>query len=123
MSAPQLISSQRYLNTLKVQQKAATFAVFIVRVLDVTLRGQRYRVMLDGHHNFAAAKLRGVEPQWRGAPRKFLRIMKSMSAQDFERFLINNLTDSDWFFIETGEVVQELLGVEVDQKQNKGSAQ
>lgn len=28
---------------------------------------------------------------------------------DFERFLNNNLTDSDWYFIETGEIVQDLL--------------
>lgn len=107
-----LISSQRFLDPAIVERKAATFQVFLVNVIEVTLRGTPYRVLVDGHHNLAAARLLGVEPTWRGAPKKLQRIMASMPTADFERFLINNLTDSDWYDVETGSVIQALLGVE-----------
>ncbi|MBU9643741.1 hypothetical protein KTF36_17975 [Burkholderia gladioli] len=111
LSAP-LISSQRHLDHGLVARKAERFAVFIVHVADVTLRGKPYRLVIDGHHNLAAAKLVGVEPVWRPPGAKWQRIQESLTPAQFERFLINNLTDSDYYFIDTGEVVQELLGVE-----------
>ncbi|PJO24859.1 hypothetical protein [Burkholderia glumae] len=111
MNAP-LISSQRHLDLALVAKKAARFAVFAVHVADVTLRGKPYRIVIDGHHNLAAAKIAGAEPTWRAPAAKWRRIEKSMSPAQFERFLINNLTDSEYYFVDTGEVVQELLGVE-----------
>ncbi|AJK46187.1 hypothetical protein [Burkholderia plantarii] len=111
MNAP-LISSQRHLDRELVARKAERFAVFIVHVADVNMRGKPYRLVIDGHHNLAAAKLAGVDPVWRAPASKWSRIEKSMSPPQFERFLINNLTDSDYYFVDTGEVVQDLLGVE-----------
>lgn len=106
-----LISSQRHLDPETVKRKAETFKVFVVRTVDVELRGTRYRVLLDGHHNLAAARLAGVEPTWKGPAVKFERLMRRMTPADFEKFLINNLTDSDWYFVDTGDVVEELLEV------------
>jgi len=111
MTAP-LISSQRYLDPQLVERKARTFRVFVVSTLQTQLRGKTYRVLLDGHHNLAAARLAGVAPDWRGPSNKMRRIMASMPPADFERMLINNLTDSEWYFVDTGEVVPDLLGVE-----------
>lgn len=110
MTAP-LVSSQRFLDPVLVARKAAAFKVFVVRTMEVDLRGRSYRILLDGHHNLAAARLAGVDPKWRGPSIKILRIRADMPTDAFERFLINNLTDSDWYYVETGEVVQELLGV------------
>jgi len=110
MTAAPLISSQRYLCPKTVARKAATFKVFVVNVIEVTLRGQSYRVLADGHHNLAAARRAGVAPTWRGAPKKLQRIMQQTPPDDFERFLINNLTDADWYYLDTGRVVPELLG-------------
>jgi hypothetical protein len=112
MNSPPLISSQRYLNREVVLRKAATFDVFIVRTLDIELRGTRYRVLLDGHHNLAAARMLGIEPRWKGPPPKFERIMKRMRQAEFTAFMINNLTDCDWYFHDTGEVVTDLLAVQ-----------
>ncbi|AWY43823.1 hypothetical protein DKY63_29485 [Pseudomonas putida] len=109
MSSPPLISSQRYLNRDVIARKAATFKVFVVRTVTMEIRGKHYRVLLDGHHNLAAARLVGAEPTWKGPAPKFERIMKHMSADSFAAFMINNLTDSDWYFHDTGEVVADLL--------------
>ncbi|WP_426618315.1 hypothetical protein ACP3TY_19910 [Pseudomonas rustica] len=109
MSLPPLISSQRYLNPDVINRKAAKFKVFVVRTVDMAIRGKHYRVLLDGHHNLAAARLVGAEPTWKGPTPKFERIMRSMSADRFAAFMINNLTDSDWYFHDTGEVVADLL--------------
>ena len=109
MNPAPLISSQRYLDPVRVAEKARRFRAFIVRVAEVELRGRRYRVLIDGHHNLAAARAAGVEPTWRAPAPKWLRIQRATPPADFERFLINNLTDSDWYFVETGEVVIELL--------------
>ncbi|WP_175649440.1 hypothetical protein [Pseudomonas sp. Marseille-P9899] len=109
MIEPPLISSQRYLDRQAVARKAATFKVFVVRTVDLDMRGQRYRIIIDGHHNLAAARLVGEEPVWRGPPPKFERIMKRMGLPAFSDFMINNLTDSDWYFHDTGQVVEALL--------------
>lgn len=111
MNAP-LISSQRYLNPEIISRKAAGFKVFVVRTVEIELRGKLYRILLDGHHNLAAAKLAGVEPTWRGPANKLERIMRAMSPDKLAAMLINNLTDSDWYYVDTGEVVSELLTVE-----------
>lgn len=106
---PPLISSQRHLNPETVRRKAQNFKVFVVRTVELELHGRRYWLLIDGHHNLAAARLIGAEPTWRGQPHKFERIMRRTPPDEFARFMINNLTDSDWYFVETGEVVQELL--------------
>ena len=68
--------------------------------------------LADGHHNLAAAKLAGVEPTWRGPSRKLQRVMQSMGPARSAEMLINNLTDSDWYYVDSGEIVTELLGIE-----------
>lgn len=116
MSPPPLISSQRFLDPTKVTDKAARFTVFIVNTDDVELRGRMYRILIDGHHNLAAARQRGVEPTWRGPTAKWARARAAEPPEVFERFLINNLTDSDWYYVDTGLVVPELLGVQRGQR-------
>lgn len=111
---PRLISSQRHLDRNTVIRKATSFRVFVVRTVDVELRGKTYRVLLDGHHNLAAARLAGINPVWKGPSRKVERVMAGMKKDAFAAFLINNLTDCDWYFVDTGEVVSELLSPEAE---------
>lgn len=105
---PPLISSQRYLNEAVIKRKAETFKVFVVRVHECELRRKRYRMIIDGHHNYAAAKLKGVEPTFSGPGNKFLRHLNKMTPRQQEAFLINNLTDCEHYYVETGEIVSEL---------------
>lgn len=107
-----LISCQRHLDPVKVGHKASTFQVFVVRVVQIELHGAMYRVLTDGHHSLAAARLVSVEPTWRGPSRKLQQIMKELGQARFAAMLINNLTDSDWYYVHSGQVVPELLGIE-----------
>ncbi|HFK2693675.1 TPA: chromosome partitioning protein ParB [Kluyvera ascorbata] len=105
----QLISSQRFLDEAKVADKASRFKRFIVSVYPIVMRGVQYTILMDGHHNYAAAKLAGVEPDYRPITKKVLRIIGGMSEREREAFFINNVTDSNYYFVETGEVVHELV--------------
>ncbi|EAA8256808.1 TPA: chromosome partitioning protein ParB [Escherichia coli] len=104
-----LISSQRYLDKAKVAERAIRFKRFIVSVYPVILRGQQYTILMDGHHNYAAAMLAGVDPDYRPIGKKVMKIISTLSEQEREAFFINNVTDSDYYFVENGQVVKELL--------------
>ncbi|MBS3670159.1 ParB/RepB/Spo0J family partition protein [Halomonas boliviensis] len=103
-----LISSQRFLSDEVVKRKAEAFKVFVVRIHECTLRGKRYRMIIDGHHNYAAAKRVGVEPTFNCPGNKFMRHLNKMPPRQQEAFLINNLTDCEHYYVETGEIVDEL---------------
>lgn len=105
----QLISSQRYLDRSKVTDRALNFKRFIVAVYPIVLRGVQYTILMDGHHNYAAAKLAGVEPDFRPITKKVMKIIGGMTEREREALFINNVTDSNYYYVETGEVVQELL--------------
>ena len=105
----QLISSQRYLDRSKVTHRALRFKRFIVAVYPIVLRGVQYTILMDGHHNYAAAKLAGIEPDFRPVAKKAMKIISGIPDREREAFFINNITDSHYYYVETGDVVQELL--------------
>ncbi|EBG5293710.1 ParB/RepB/Spo0J family partition protein [Salmonella enterica subsp. enterica] len=105
----QLISSQRYLDKEKVADRAIRFKRFIVSVYPIVLRGKQYTILMDGHHNYAAAKIAGITPDYRLAGKKVMKIIGSLTVREREAFFINNITDSHYYFVESGEVVEELL--------------
>ena len=107
---PPLISSQRFLSDVVVKRKAEAFKVFVVRIHECTLRGKRYRMIIDGHHNYAAAKRVGVEPTFSCPGNKFMRHLSKMTPRQQEAFLINNLTDCEHYYVKTGEIVEALEG-------------
>jgi hypothetical protein len=104
-----LISSQRYLNMSIVHDRVGKFRRFVVNVYPIVLRGVQYTVLMDGHHNYAAAKIAGVAPDYRGISKKTLRILSAMTGREREAFFINNITDSNYYYVESGEVVEDLL--------------
>ncbi|MCW2482990.1 chromosome partitioning protein ParB [Candidatus Symbiopectobacterium sp. NZEC135] len=108
-----LISSQRYLDRAKVVDKAYRFNRFYVEVYPVVLRGKQYTLIMDGHHSYAAAKLAGIEPTYRPIRKKLAKIFKGMTQREIEVLLINNITDSHLYYVESGEVVEELAMPEV----------
>lgn len=104
-----LISSQRYLNMDIVNDRASRFKRFVVNVYPIVLRGTQYTILMDGHHNYAAAKIAGVAPDYRPIGKKVMKILAGMSVEEREALLINNVTDSNYYVVETGDVVNSLL--------------
>lgn len=104
-----LISSQRYLDGDKVLHKARNFSVFIVNVYPLRLRGVEYTMVLDGHHNYAAAMLKGIEPQFRLASASRQRYLARLSPDELARLFINNVTDSEIYDLETGDIIEALI--------------
>lgn len=104
-----LISSQHYLDHDKVIDKAHQFRVFVVMVYAVVLRGRQYTMLMDGHHNYAAARLAGVECTYRLISKKLVKIFSGMTAREIKIFLINNLTDNENYYVEASEIVRELF--------------
>lgn len=80
-----------------------------MNVYPIVLRGVQYTVLMNGHHNYAAAKIAGVAPDYRGISKKTLRILSAMTGREREAFFINNITDSNYYYVESGEVVEDLL--------------
>ena len=78
-----LITSQHYLNEETVAEKIAA-GDFAVQVSpEFAIDGQVYRVILDGHHSYAAAIEAGVEPE-----------IEEQTASDDDRIgLIGNVDD------------------------------
>lgn len=105
----QLISSQRYLDHAKVIDKASRFKRFIVCIYPIVLRGKQYSILMDGHHNYAAAQLAGVKPDYRPVGKKVMKILGTLSEREREAFFINNITDSHYYLPETGDVVEALV--------------
>ena len=96
-----IISSQRYIDDETVAKKidAADYVVFVSPEFEVD--DMTVQVVLDGHHSLAAAKIAGVEPEY--------RVMTAMDhdaigieQEDPEAFLEITYMDSDYYDIDTG---------------------
>ncbi|AHF76225.1 hypothetical protein Sant_1155 [Sodalis praecaptivus] len=103
------ISSQHYLDHDKVIDKAHLFRVFIVMVYLVVLRGRQYTMLMDGYHNYAAARLAGVKCIYQLIVKKLIKIFSGMTARESKKFLINNLTDNENHYVEDSEIVRKLF--------------
>lgn len=104
-STPALISSQRYLDAEIVAQKVAA-GVFVVSVSPVfEIGGERFRVILDGHHAFAAAKAAGFEPEIVELSKREHDAISLLDRGEIEDFLeVTNLGD-DYYFAASGLAV------------------
>jgi hypothetical protein len=95
-----LISSQRYLDQDIVESKRVA-RDYTVSVLDVTVDGIDYQVVVDGHHSIAAAKADGVEP-----------VIVVQNATQDDRAALNGedlleacYIDSDWYDLASGQTI------------------
>ena len=99
-----IISSQRYVDDSIVAAKQASsdFEVSLSPAFD--LDGETYRVVLDGHHALAAAKLAGVEPTYAvlsAADHDAICLLDDGKVDDFLEAIY---MDSDYYDIATGRV-------------------
>ena len=96
------ISSQRHLDDAIVSAKLASadYTVSVSPAFEID--GETYRVVLDGHHSLAAAKLAGVDADFVEYDARDHDAVALIDAGDFEGFLAATYIDSDYYNVETG---------------------
>lgn len=101
----QTISSQHYLDDEIVAAKLAArdFEVLVSPVFEAA--GVTVRVVLDGHHSLAAAKLAGVEPEYTTADATANDAVGLLDQGDAETFLQATWVDGDYYDVDTKESV------------------
>jgi hypothetical protein len=99
----QVISSQEFLDEDIVQRKIddGDFDVTVSPEFDVD--GDKYRVILDGHHSLAAAKESGNKPNFKEASSRDDDKVALLEDGNIEAFLETAYVDSDYRNIGTGQ--------------------
>lgn len=96
-----LISSQRYLDDEVVEQKRSNGDYEVTVTPEFEYEGNIYRVVIDGHHSLAAAKIDGVEAEIVEATvRDDDRL--AILGRSAESYLEMSRADSDWYDVMTG---------------------
>lgn len=103
-----LITSQHYLNDEIVEEKRAAQDYVVTLSPEFEYAGERYQVIIDGTHSFAAALLDGVEPEFEVAGRENDTVIL-LERGDIEGFLEAQWNDGDYHhfvleFVESGRV-------------------
>ena len=101
----QTITSQSYLDDAIVAEKLAAedFSVMVSPVFE--FGGKSIRVVIDGHHSFAAAKLAGAEPDYCTADATECDRVALIERGEYDDFMELSWVDSDWRDINTGVFV------------------
>lgn len=97
-----IISSQKYIDEATVASKraAADYMVTVGKV--ITIDGQDYSVLIDGHHSLAAARADGVEPTYRTAT---VQECDREGIESVEDYLAAHWIDCDWYDVATGKAI------------------
>lgn len=101
----QTISSQHYLDDDIVAAKLVAQDFEVSVSPEFEFDGQTIRVVLDGHHSLAAAKLAGVEPEWVTADARTNDTVALLERGDIETFLEVTWGDGDYYNVDTKECV------------------
>lgn len=101
MAQQQVISSQRYLDDDVVKSKRLSMD-YTVTVVDVVIDGNDYRVIVDGHHSLAAAKLDNVAPVIEVSDYNY---QSEIDYMGIDTFMLQHYIDSDWYDVSTGRGV------------------
>jgi len=97
-----LISSQRHIDDAIVEAKRAARDYTVTIGKAVEIDGVIYRVVIDGHHSWAAARADGVAPEMVIAS---VADCDREAIEDICEYLESHWIDSDWYDIETGHAV------------------
>lgn len=95
-----IISSQRYLDDDIVQAKRAAGDYVITVSPEFEVCGEMVRVLIDGHHSYAAAIADGVKPEI--AEADALQDDRIGLLPDADAYLEASYMGDDWYDISTG---------------------
>ena len=99
------ISSQRYRNEDTVEAKRASKDYTVTVSPAFEIDGDMYRVVINGHHAYEAAKRDGVEPVWYEATQQDDDRVGMLEDGAVDDYLAANWMDADWYNVETGRNV------------------
>ena len=97
-----IISSQRYTSdeTVEAKRDAEDYEVTLGKV--ITIDGDEYRVLIDGHHSLAAAIADEVDPVYVYATTE---TCDREYIEDIDEYLESHWIDDNWYDIETGSCI------------------
>lgn len=96
-----IISSQRYINDAIVSEKIQNKDFKVSLSPEFELEGQKYQVVLDGHHSLKAAIQSGAEPELETAAESENDNIAILNSGDIEGFLEAVHIDSDYYDTKT----------------------
>ncbi|MER2528079.1 MAG: hypothetical protein ABTR07_09145 [Candidatus Competibacter denitrificans] len=97
-----IISSQRFIDDETVQAKLAAKDFTVTLSPEFELAGERYQVVMDGHHSLEAAKVAGVDPVFTVATTQDSDRIYLLAQGAVEDFLEAVYMDSDWYDVADG---------------------
>ena len=101
----QTISSQHFIDDEIVASKLAAQDFEVMVSPEFEYDGEVIRVVLDGHHSLAAAKLAGVAPEFVTADATINDKVALLARGEIEQFLEISWVDGDYYNVETGRGV------------------
>ena len=96
-----LITSQRFLDETIVEEKQSTGDYEVMISPEFEIDGEKFAVILDGHHSYEAAKRDGFDPDFFQATLQDSDNI-ALIDEDVELFLEAVYIDSDYYDAETG---------------------
>ena len=105
LGGAQLISSQDYLDDDKVSEKSDN-GVYVVQIsLEFEVDGEKYRVIVDGHHSLAAAIADGKTPEFEEQSSRHNDHIAALENGNVDDFLEQTHMGDDWRNRITGKSV------------------
>ena len=97
----QTISSQEFIDEEIVAAKLASEDFEVQVSPSFEIDGQIYRIVMDGHHSLAAAKLAGIEPIYCEQSSSDNDTVALLESGNIEDFLLAQHNDCDYYDVET----------------------
>jgi hypothetical protein len=98
-----IISSQRFLDENIIEEKKLNEDYEVMLSPEFIIDGEKYQVILDGHHSLAAAISNGVDPEyWTADASDHDAIMILDDCEDPDEFLMAVHMGNDYYNVETG---------------------
>jgi hypothetical protein len=100
-----IITSQEHRDEATIAAKRAAKDYDVTLSPEFEIDGESYQVIIDGHHSFEAAKLDGVEPEYRIATNADHDAIAMIERGEIDQFLEAVYHGSDYRDAYTGKFV------------------
>jgi hypothetical protein len=105
VAGSRLINGQEYLDEDIVQAKREAKDYKVQVSPEFEFEGETMRVILDGNHSLAAARLDGVEPEWEEQDSRDNDTIGLLEQGNIDDFLATHQNDTEYYDVRTGNGV------------------